>query len=1814
MSGFKELQKEVCETLPEKQEPKEICKDLEETIEDQIKVEDEDFAESDFIIELAKEQILEDMKTLQNVFYQYTKFQSLHFVMKFEKLYWQKNPFYYAKETFKIGQFLLNFKASVKYNYIKYKTGVKLSDLHMVRIKVKNNKIKSISVKSNCCEYKRLRQAKKLKRTSKNTITYLKKIQDNPQLMKSKMIVNNWLEFSKQISEDNIATKPLFPKNEDSCIDVELISKAKDKILSDDFKLTDVIQYVLSDNENKTLKERYQEDFVKDLKTQLKETSAGELYEKTKSFTDTDWIYDLDNIKDKLIKEKTENLTLTKDRMISLFEENLLPKKQSFLIQQIKDLLKNSDDIRDVNLYTLLTPETFQKLSLKALLNKIQYFDFESASKLMFKTIAMSTKPEELRKLWDRLGQDNRSKIDRLVLEEASRLFPQAVNFEIPWEREQKLESCDSVAERQELIKAKSIEIDYKKLKEIYLDNIVGQLSFDELVSNLDQLPGADYILSVILKKEDMNTEKLFSSFEFLPNMLKEQYTGDGSGFVLPKIPQVPDFSNIGFKVILKKLGDLLIEKLIDYVSSLIISLIVKMLETLEKKVQNEINDLIGREGDSLEEVSLKNTFKDIIKETFCEDKGKLEETEKDLLARTGIDSNLANSFVNIIGNNATTSDLVNLITGDNGENTALLDNLWSLLQDTPLSNVFEEPSDVGTIFESIQNYLTDEQLNNLRNLSNETDEVINDSICLTNQQKDALDNLRKNYGLENNDDDDLSSIVGVISNGPASGILEDLQNALRSPTDPDCYNPDDTLLEAINEDIASILNDSVDISYNGLEQAFKTDMIGKRNSFFDNILADSKGVRLSSGLFSHERRTAYDLLFPNAADNIRKHTEKEENAGFFEKFIMEMFSDEPPEGYQGDKPYPNHMFPSTISTHCLDQIETSVESNNFETTIAPAKRGKKPDYKLEFRNKTEDNDFDYGFNILYKNFLFQNQTYQRNLDIQVIKRDLLKTKQNFSTIQDSRIRTSIDYSDYMDLIDELDNGEVLNKPYPNYLFDKFINKKAENIDLDLDGIYDKVSNSIIESVSKGMLKDKTNDEEFPTGYVFGFLDDELTDDDLTYVNPAANPNDESTWFYDHEEEEKILGKSATENPRVVFLDPAKYGGKYSKPKLYVKEADSKGWINLFNKVVPQDNCDDREDYLFLSDIKEAVKKKQKSIKSDKRMNLDPDCIYEPAYDKLLTSSQKANLEGIIKSTIRVYVAEAILRCLPAFSHLEIDFEENYNSLYLDYVVHKMEENMTDLVNWPSKMRGIKYWFYFLDACVDMIFRLVSEKEIEPSQELYQLLEEANEVSRNYVKPNEFDRKLFFRVKSYTQSAGLVTDVEYFGSFKHTQAEKQKTIRILNSFFYYVYGEEYKEKVSSKTNNKLEWTFLIKNILSMKVIKKFTRDYDIQENRELAKRILKHLISSEITNYKDKILSSFSEKPYITNINKFLIGNSVFTLNKTTYGTKQDLDLSDVKGVNELVTQNCLDGLSITQEEYNEYKEKGIMFLQHYFVFNNKETNIVSTNGVKSTNEIKNILNSVQDKNKYISDLFGNARVSEDTIEGSIGIKFGVRICMIPPSGVVKQKAPSSKFSSTRAYRMSAANIIVDGAEKQYQESQTIIPICSYEQDIIDKKISDFDLSSSTLGEDVSCYLDKLVESKEFKFLFQKLLPTNKITSLLALYYYDGFIESVGLADSEREEGNLGSRGNWKEVILEETKEKVADMFKGVYFSRDNKMNVMDKDINRKQKERINLGITPKIRFNIGTNVKRNKLKRITYSYCEQDDEQITLLENFLGD
>jgi len=198
----------------------------------------------------------------------------------------------------------------------------------------------------------------------------------------------------------------------------------------------------------------------------------------------------------------------------------------------------------------------------------------------------------------------------------------------------------------------------------------------------------------------------------------------------------------------------------------------------------------------------------------------------------------------------------------------------------------------------------------------------------------------------------------------------------------------------------------------------------------------------------------------------------------------------------------------------------------------------------------------------------------------------------------------------------------------------------------------------------------------------------------------------------------------------------------------------------------------------------------------------------------------------------------------------------------------------------------------------------------------------------------------------------------------------------------------------------------------------------------------------------------------------------------------------------------------------------------------NRDENILRD--VVNINSFKAFLNNNLDnipQEINISDWFGDVSQSEkdkaaNRYSGSIGIKFGVRICMIP----------NARFSETfKVEDTDKDTILTARREKSYvftklESEENIldssfrysIPIASYEQDVSDVKLATLANANDNLNEELKCYVDKLVETKEFKLFFDKILNVKKIPSILACYSNINFIPSLGLGDNERQEPDLG--------------------------------------------------------------------------------------------
>jgi hypothetical protein len=1366
-----------------------------------------------------------------------------------------------------------------------------------------------------------------------------------------------------------------------------------------------------------------------------------------------------------------------------------------------------------------------------------------------------------------------------------------------------------------------------------YVDAIVNELSIDRLTNLIDKIPGANIFKKLLIELSCPRVNTLKSGVQDLFGSLSiEACNPEAKNYFLPAIPDLPKFRRIGLKFALEKLIEQFKDALVDLISQLVLSLIIRILDLIENGLCNSIGVLGALVANALTGQKGKQGFLDAVNDAFCENEDAREDTANDLLGKAGIPTSKRREIANALSSAATSNEIKEALVSDcDQQNPKVMKAVWAVFSASGLrlNGMFETPDDVRDMFCLMGSYLTDDQRRSIRDSMTINDRPINPSICLTNQEREQWDQNRINFyenqgldpnaardfvdGLNNKMNRNLADVLDSLAKGPEGLLEEALQQAL-APRDPDCIDATNSIMPPMPAEFKAIMDQIAEGVFGSLAFSFTKDMFGDAKSFFDNILADERGIRLSYGLFSHERRVGFDLLYPNAANSPDEHAQKFEEAGLLQKALMT----------EGE---PDHLFPNTIGLYLRKKYEEEIEKD-FEITTEMQGKRKKPDLLLQFRNETDikNLEFDFGFNLAYNHF----PNADTKTDVcSVRKFDIEKSRFSTSKKVDLLVKSSHGVSKYPEQLEKYDlEQSELSSPYVVELFGKVLKdrySKAEATGLntsDIETVYNSLNNLIYKGLMQALITDEREENNYPMGYLFGYKDDKITYEDLLYVNPEAT-DDPNTWEYTYEEEDAVLGKSATGNKRVKFLDPVKYGGKYTKPKLYVEQAEHDGWFRIAQTIVPElDGCDPRRtDFLFLNEVSEKVSELQSKIRMDKRAELEPNCIYEPAYDKFMTPSNHAYMEGIITSTIRAYSLETILRCMPIVSHLKLDFKTNYSDLFSSFIIDKMEDAMQEQGTWPRRIRDYQYWTSFLEQVVQASFRMLDRGDLPKDPELLRLMQQALDVSKSYTRPTIEDKRVLFLVRRYdVNPSGKIVNCEFAG-IDVPERQKNRTLKHLNAMAYEAFGKDYRKELLKLNKRVAKF-----KTLNLQKLKDAEREYDIHENVALAKEILKFHVMKELDFYGDKLEQAFTPQVYINNLSKFLLGASkVAIVSNTQAGLSEiespvgDSALPNYGTIPSVPDNNESPFSNLTEEEILKAKELGGLFLQKYIKVTPNEERTIDLEGMVSFTQFRTAIgNFTGDKTKYISEVFGDAVALPElgTYDGTIGVKMGVRVCYLLPEGIDPFSSQQELLGAAKAINEDKSYFTNDENNLRY-----FVPLAHFEQDIIDRTIEEINLDDDNFDEDIKCYFDKMVEQDEFKFIFESLLITNKVSSLMAIYAYDGFINSIGLGEGEREEDEEGPNRNiigmqvgWEGKIMDDTKKRLLDLFSSYYLSHES-----DKDAEQKrQRERSKFlkNLLPDSIFNFDRNVRWWQLRRLQDRPFDKDGKDCadTLADVFKGE
>jgi len=294
---------------------------------------------------------------------------------------------------------------------------------------------------------------------------------------------------------------------------------------------------------------------------------------------------------------------------------------------------------------------------------------------------------------------------------------------------------------------------------------------------------------------------------------------------------------------------------------------------------------------------------------------------------------------------------------------------------------------------------------------------------------------------------------------------------------------------------------------------------------------------------------------------------------------------------------------------------------------------------------------------------------------------------------------------------------------------------------------HDQIMTAIFEKFAEEVY---TNLDAFKYGAAF----DDLSYDDISYgvVNDSGVFVEYSRYadINDLSNEDAVLGVSrdqylndeagTPEKTRVFYLDPAKHGGNYFNPPIYIKPEKNSGWLGFVDVMFPEMSpCKPyRSDAINFGSIQERINSTYSRIPEDDRLRSDPDCIREEPYNRILERPAKAGIEGLISAAIRIYASVHLLKASATFSKFKPDFYNTFSSLYPQYIIEKMEEDFKNaqpsgFFEFFNPFKDEEFWYSFLEQSVQTYARRYADDQLDdPPAPVVDALNRIQEVIAKY--------------------------------------------------------------------------------------------------------------------------------------------------------------------------------------------------------------------------------------------------------------------------------------------------------------------------------------------------------------------------------------------------------------------------------------------------------------------------------------------------
>ena len=828
-----------------------------------------------------------------------------------------------------------------------------------------------------------------------------------------------------------------------------------------------------------------------------------------------------------------------------------------------------------------------------------------------------------------------------------------------------------------------------------------------------------------------------------------------------------------------------------------------------------------------------------------------------------------------------------------------------------------------------------------------------------------------------------------------------------------------------------------------------------------------------------------------------------------------------------------------------------STEMDQGRVVIKKGARKDNPDMTLEFFDNNalnkKDNNNDYSFGFAAKMWLSDVEKVTGNGDqkvfinrpddnarVAIVHYTVDNASEDASAVIKERRYEFIAVDDTLPVDLDIEN-------YPNYsLVGKELTQYIPQVEIlsDLTGMskntlktfHDNTMSTIANQI---MSEVAGSTDEFggplKNSWRYGATVDDLTEEDLLYVVKAGQTESSRGTEYaaaevtDYDDEgnpdgvrgisndDMILGVSkmklnetdARPN-RVYYLDPKVYGGSYSRPSIYIKPVQNKGWLGMVDVMFPEVGpCKPQyTDLVDFGSIIDEIAQTLATMPEDDRLKSDPDCISEKPYHRILNRDSKAGLQGLIKAACRIYSSVHFVKSLATFTTFNTSIKENYSSMFASYVVEIMEKDFKDAQAgfWEffNPFKDDEFWYSFLEQAVQTYGRLADEGKYEPAPAVQAAIDRLNEYQQNYKYPQRSDLK-YAKSTDRAQKFQTLKSWRLERNYEAIQNTEEDAKLILKEFVI-----EELNYLAEKFNQNLDIVGIKPqyNDLTLYLLNKFTQG---GENLDMDKKIKETPIDlpteggNHYTNGSEFSLDN--GEPYIGyyHIHQDVDGNTIYMVGEehsteahevlTMYASKIGIPIGDITDLNSSET-------SIDSSNTNKP-----FVIRKYISINGVRKNpTVALEEVKQNGSTKNISDVYPGTLEVVKNSEPNESGVTETLGlvGNLGVRYGI------------------SFSA-----------IVGG---------TVTEIASAEIDALDLKCNELGplKGNSKL---LYCLINNLKDDERFKIFTRYVFPLSKLTAITAIYNDQGFMPSIAQITAEKGASSYGGKPGVKAVLNDDTGE-----------------------------------------------------------------------------